>query len=132
MAIDPIHGVMQVLRRQMAENLRQQGSAPRTNARAASAGPSASPRARRTGADTRRRVAQRLLALDPTTPDYLDQAADAFVDAVLQAEFGEDRLQAPAMRDLVQRVRQAMLERPALRDDMARLAVALRSGAAPR
>jgi hypothetical protein len=116
--VDNVAHVMQVLRRQMAENLeRMHGSARRPPAAGAPA--AAAPAA----PSLRQAVARRLRSIDPQDPRYLDKATSVFVESVLLAEFGEALVNDAQFRDMAQRVQSAMLEDSALRDDLARLAV---------
>jgi hypothetical protein len=120
--IDSVAQAMQVLRRQMAENLqRMRGStklaaAPTAGASAASA-----------AAPLRQTVARRIKAIDADDPRYRDKVTALFVESVLLAEFGQGLVNDPAFRDLAQQVQSAMLADAELQSSLTRLAAQMRA-----
>jgi hypothetical protein len=120
--IDSVAQVMQVLRRQMAENLqRMRGggkltAVPTTGASAASA-----------AAPLRQTVARRIKAIDADDPRYRDKVTALFVESVLLAEFGQGLVNDPAFRDLAQQVQSAMLADAELQSSLTRLAAQMRA-----
>jgi hypothetical protein len=117
--IENVGQVMQVLRRQMAENLqrmRSNGGRPVTQG--------AMPRA---AAPLRQTVARRIKAIDADDPRYREKVAELFVESVLLAEFGEQLVNEPEFRDLVRQVQSALLADTDLQASLARLAVQMRA-----
>jgi len=123
--VQNIAQVMQALRRQMAENLerlRQSGKL---------AGPAEAPSgssAQRVQPTSRQAIARRLKSIDVEDPGFLDKATLVFVESVLLAEFGEGLLNDPEFRDLVARVKTAMISNADMERDLRRLANQMRSG----
>ena len=121
--LDNISQVMQILRRQMAENLERL----RGSGRLADAGapPPATSSAR--AAPTLRQAAERRIkSIDPDDPRYLEKATHMFVESVLLAEFGERLVNDPEFRDLILNVQSAMLADAELESDLRRLVAVIR------
>lgn len=116
--IDGVTQAMQVLRRQMAENLERMRRSGTLAGVSASTTGSPAPRARRT---LRQDVAQRIKGIEADDPRHLEKAALLFVESVLLAEFGEELVNDPEFRDLAVQVQSAILADAALREDMSRL-----------
>lgn len=120
--IDSVAQAMQVLRRQMAENLqRMRGSAKLT------AAPTAGASATSAAAPLRQTVARRIKAIDADDPRYRDKVTALFVESVLLAEFGQGLVNDPAFRDLAQQVQSAMLADAELQSSLTRLAAQMRA-----
>lgn len=115
--VDNIAQVMQVLRRQMAENLERMRSSGKLGA----AQPAA-PAVR----NVRQTVERRIKSIDADDPRYLEKAASLFVESVLLAEFGDGLVNDPEFRDLVGQVQSALLADAELSGDVGRLAARIR------
>lgn len=125
MPVENIAQVMQVLRRQMAQNLeRMRGSSQPAGAAAPAPSPASS--APRPASTLRQAVARRIKSVDPDDPRYLEKATLVFVESVLLAEFGEAGVNDPAFRDLVSQVQSAMLADAEMGRDLGRLAAHIR------
>ncbi len=106
--MDPLGGispVMELLRRQMSENLerlRRGGGMP-AGARALP------PIANRPVAPTlRQSLSARIKALDPDDPQYQQRATALFVESVLRAEFGDAAINDPEFRLVIRDVATTM------------------------
>ncbi len=121
--IDNVAQVMQVLRRQMAENLQRMGNRGKLAAAPASGASTA-----HAAAPLRQTVARRIKAIDADDPRYRDKVTALFVESVLLAEFGEGLVNDPEFRDLAQQVQSAMLADADLQGSLTRLAAQLRAG----
>lgn len=119
--MDPVSGVsplMEVLRRQMSENLeklRQAGSA--------TAGSRALPQlAERPVAGTlRQTLARRIKAVDAHDPRFQEKATALFVESILLSEFGDGLVNDAGFRIMIRDVAGAMSADPATADELARL-----------
>lgn len=124
--VDHVGQVMQVLRRQMAENLeRMRGSGHKAAVAAPGTRPAGAPPVAPT---LRQAVARRIKAIHPDDPRRLHTATAVLVEAVLLAEFGEGLVNDPEFRDLMRQVQSAMLADPALADELGRLVAQLGQG----
>jgi hypothetical protein len=120
--IDSVAQALQVLRRQMAENLqRMRGSGKLT------AAPTAGASTTGAAAPLRQTVARRIKAIDADDPRYRDKVTALFVESVLLAEFGQGLVNDPAFRDLAQQVQSAMLADAELQAGLTRLAAQMRA-----
>jgi hypothetical protein len=123
--VDSVAQVMQVLRRQMAENLQRM----RGSGKLAAATPAAAASVARTATPLRQTLARRIKAIDADDPRYPDKVAALFVESVLLAEFGESLVNDPEFRYLAQQVQSAMLADANLQGSLTRLAAQLRAAA---
>ena len=120
--IDSVAQVMQVLRRQMAENLQRMRGSSKVTAMPVAGGSAVS-----AAAPLRQTVARRIKAIDADDPRYHDKVTALFVESVLLAEFGEGLVNDPEFRDLAQQVQSAMLADAELQSSLTRLAAQLRA-----
>lgn len=121
--VDNVAQVMQVLRRQMAENLQRMRSSGKL-----AATPAAATSAAHAAAPLRQTVSRRIKAIDADDPRYREKVTALFVESVLLAEFGEGLVNDPEFRDLAQQVQSAMLTDAELQGGSTRLAAQLRAG----
>lgn len=124
MAMDPLGAaspVMEILRRQMSDNL-----AKLRPTGAASGGPAPRLESRPSPAALRQTLARRLRALDERAADYPERAATVFVESVLTAEFGDERVNDPAFRLLVREVAGKLRGHAAIAADLRELIAELR------
>ena len=121
--VDNIAQVMQVLRRQMAENLERLRSSGKLKG-AATPGPSAS--VARTASTLRQTVERRIKSIDVDDPRFLEKATHGFVESVLLAEFGEGLVNDPGFRDLMVQVQSTMLADAEVANDLNRLTTRIR------
>ncbi len=124
--MDPIHSVSQVmdaLRRKMSENLetlRLAGRLPlyqRTTAR---------PTRARSPADLRRVAARRVGSVSENDPAFQQKTALLFVESVLLDQFGENLVNDPAFRQLVDQVCTTMTQDEETASDLRALIAELR------
>jgi hypothetical protein len=126
--MDPLGGVspvMELLRRQMSENLerlRKSGGMP--------AGTRALPQvASRPVAQTlRQSLVTRIKALDADDPHYQQRATAAFVESVLRAEFGDAAIDDPDFRLVIRDVATTMGADGKVANDLALLFAELAEG----
>jgi len=121
--VDNVSQVMQILRRQMAENLERLRGSGRL------AGSGVPPPATSVGgtARTLRQTAERRIkSIDPDDPRYLEKATHMFVESVLLAEFGEQLVNDLEFRDLILSVQSTMLADTELESDLRRLVESIR------
>ncbi len=116
--MDPINSVSQVmdaLRRKMSENLetlRLSGKLP------AGQGTAARPARARSPADLRRTVGRRVGSVSDNDPAFHQKTAILFVESVLLDQFGENLVNAPAFRELVEQVSTTMIQDEAIASDL--------------
>jgi hypothetical protein len=122
--VDNIAQVMQVLRRQMAENLDR---LRRSGKLASQSQPLSSAGAQRVQPTTRQAIARRIKAIDADDPRFLEKATLVFVESVLLAEFGDGLVNDPDFRDLVTQVQTAMRSDAETEKDLRRLTNQMRS-----
>ena len=120
--VDNLSQIMQVLRRQMAENLQRMRDGGKATGLPMPAAPAA-----RTSAPLRQTVARRIKAIDVDDPSYRDKVTALFVESVLLAEFGEGLVNEPEFRDLAQQVQSALLADAELQSSLSQLAAQLRA-----
>jgi len=121
MAMDPLGGispVMEILRRQMSENLEKLRQAGGTTA-----GARALPRleSRPVPASLRQTLARRIRAMDARDPQFQERATALFVESILTSEFGEALVNDAGFRQVIREVALTMRDEPAIADDLARL-----------
>jgi len=110
--MDPIHGLNQIL-----EILRRQLSA--RSSRTPQAGPSAAPGttkrspSRISTEEMRRRLSERIAALDPAD-QKAKKGAQVFVESILAWQFGEELLHDPEFPDMSREIQNAMTSDPAV------------------
>lgn len=122
--VDHVSKAMEILRRQMAENLdrlKRAGKLPSPPAPRIAANPGA------TSGSVREIVARKIREIDPLAPDFDRLAASLFIESVLTAEFGDTLLNDPAFRDVMSDVQQAMLSHESIRGQLQSLLRALRT-----
>jgi hypothetical protein len=123
--VDNVSKAMEILRRQMAENLdrlKRSGQLPSGAALkpAANAGASLT--------STQEIVARKIRAIDPRSPDFDAQAGAVFIETVLTAEFGDTLLNSPAFQEMLGTVRHAMLADETIHAQLHSLLRAMRAG----
>jgi len=123
--LDKASKSMEILRLRLSENLERLRADGRLAAPQAPAG-SARPEPARQKA--RLAVQKRLDTLDPNDPAFAERAADAFVESVLLAEFGDEFSNDANFRQLILDVSREMRLDPAMSERLARLFAELRAG----
>jgi hypothetical protein len=115
--MDPISNpnpALDALRRQLAENIkrmRKSGKLAPSPARGAE-----QPAARAKGLESV--LQRRISAIDRRSPEGKAQAAYAFVESVLVAEFGEALLSDPGLGRMLAEISESLREDPQLRDEL--------------
>jgi hypothetical protein len=120
--VDNVSKAMEILRRQMTENLdrlRRTGKLP-PQAPKSAASRGATPES------VRETVARKIKAIDPRTLDYDRLATNVFVESVLTAEFGDALLNDPAFRDMLGEVQRTVLSHESVRGQLLLVLHALR------
>src|SRR5690349_5912155 len=102
--VDNVSKAMEVLRRQMAENLERLRRTGKLTSQT-TAKPAADSSAM--SASTQDIVTRKIRALDPRAPDFDQRAGGVFIESVLTAEFGDTLLNSPAFHDMLSTVQQA-------------------------
>ena len=126
--MDPLGGVspvMELLRRQMSENLGRlryagnfaAGNRPPPNVTGQAVAPS-----------LRQTLSRRIRSLDPDEPQFRDKAAALLVESILVSEFGEGLINDAGFRALIRDVAATLLAEPAVAADFADLLAELRTG----
>ena len=121
--VDNIAQVMQVLRRQMAENLDRLRSSGKLKG---AAPPASAGSVVRTASTLRQTVERRIKSIDADDPRFLEKATHGFVESVLLAEFGEGLVNDPEFRDLMVQVQSTMLADAEVANDLNRLTTRIR------
>src|SRR6187399_2336055 len=119
--MDPLGGVspvMELLRRQMSENLEKLRRASGQGA-GTRAFPTVSEKP--VAATLRQSLTGRIKALDADDPRFQQRATALFVESVLGAEFGEPAINDPEFRMVVRDVAASMSADPAVANDLALL-----------
>src|SRR4051794_14121200 len=117
--MDPLGGispVMEILRRQMSENLeklRQSGNV--------AVGARALPdiKGRPVAASLRQTLAKRIRSIDPRDPQFQEKATAFFVESILTSEFGEGLVNDSGFRLMIREVALTMRAEPQIADDLA-------------
>src|SRR5690348_9858087 len=125
--MEPVDGVtqaMEILRRQMAENLdglKRTGKDPSRVATRPTVGSSAmSP-------SIPEIVARKIRTMDPLAPDFDQQASSVYIESVLIAEFGDRLVNNPAFHDMLSAVQKTMLSDETIRIQLQSLLRGLRA-----
>src|ERR1700688_1850093 len=110
--VGPLSRTLELLRRQMAEHARQlESNSP-------SSGPATAPKtsagAKPEVKELKRRVADRVQAIDPADPNARRRRRRVFLEWVLAWEFGEEALRDPRFQDLVDRLEESFSNHPEL------------------
>jgi hypothetical protein len=121
--VDNVSQVMQILRRQMAENLERLRGSGRLSG---STVPPTATSVAGTAGTLRQTAERRIKSIDPNDPRHLEKATHLFVESVLLAEFGEQLINNPEFRDLIFSVQSAMLADAELEGDLRRLVESIR------
>ena len=108
--------VMDVLRRQMSENLERLRKKGGTAASARALPQLAS---RPIAPTLRQTLARRIKSLDATDPQFQRKATALFVESILTAEFGERMINDPDFRLVIREVAGVMSAQPAIANDLA-------------
>ena len=125
--MDPLGGVspvMEILRRQMSENLEK---LRRAGSVAAGSHPLPRVAGRPVAASLRQTLARRIGSVDARDPRFQERATAIFVESILVAEFGEELVNDPGFRLMIREVARTMSAEPAIADDLARLFAELRA-----
>jgi len=122
--IDHISKAMEILRREMTENLERLKRAGKLPSQPA---PRAGANAGSTSGSVREVVARKIRAIDPLAPDFDRLAASVFIESVLTAEFGDALVNDAAFRDMMSDVQQAMLSHEPIRGQLQSLLRGLRA-----
>lgn len=124
-SINRLNRVMEILRRQVAED------SPRTATVApgrAPAGSARGPRTERASVEQlRQRVVERVRALDPDDPRRPGKARRIFLESVLAWEFGDDILQDNRLDELLAHIEQGFEAAPEMTDQLDELLLALQT-----
>ena len=124
--VDNIAQVMQVLRRQMAENLDRLRNSGKLKGAAPPASAGSAGSVVRTASTLRQTVERRIKSIDADDPRFLEKATHGFVESVLLAEFGEGLVNDPEFRDLMVQVQSTMLADAEVANDLNRLTTRIR------
>jgi len=119
--MDPLGGVspvMELLRRQMSENLEK---LRRAGGQGASARAFPQISGRPVAPTLRQSLGNRIKALDADDPQFQQRATALFVESVMGAEFGEPAINDPEFRLVVRDVAATMSADPAVANDLALL-----------
>ena len=107
--VGPINRSFEVLRRQIAEHARQLESGARASASGTATGPA---RADASGkpaiGELRQRIAERLQAIDPKSPNAGRRRKRIFLESTLAWEFGEEVLRDPSFQELLDRLEMSL------------------------
>jgi hypothetical protein len=122
--VDNIAQVMQILRRQMSENLEKLRRAGKISTHEK---PALGLSGERIQSTSRQTIARRIKSIEADDPGLLEKATHIFVESILLAEFGGGLVNDPEFQDLVHQVQEAMLADPSIEQDLRRLAGELRS-----
>jgi hypothetical protein len=109
--IDRLSGVMEVLRRQIAESARRLDAHGKT-ARSGLATPGAES-TKPPLAEVKRRIKERLAAIPHGDPDRAKKAQRLFIESVLTWEFGDTLLLDKRFEEMLDRVQQGLASVPA-------------------
>jgi hypothetical protein len=116
--MDPVRGVSQVmdaLRRTMSENietLRRAGRLP------ASQQTGVHPARPGSATDLRRKVTRRLRSISESDPAFQQKTVGVFVESVLLDQFGENLVNDPSFRELIDQVCTTMTQDEAIASDL--------------
>jgi len=122
--VDHISKAMEILRRQMTENLERLKSAGKLPSQSAA---KLASKSSGTSSSVRETIARKIRAIDPLTADFDNRAGNLFIESVLAAEFGHSLLNDPAFRDVVREVQQSMLSQESVRRELQSLVRGLRA-----
>jgi hypothetical protein len=112
-ALGPLGRSIEVLRRQIAEHARQLEAGSRIGTSSSSGTPSrAATPARPDIEELRRRIAERMKAIDPQNGNANRRRKRVFLESALAWEFGEDALKDPSFQELVDRLEDALASHP--------------------
>lgn len=125
-SINRLNRVMEILRRQVAEDASRPGAAGRPHAPATAEG-SQRPE-RPTVAQLRQRVLERVRAIDPDDPRRPGKARRVFLESVLAWEFGDAILQDHRFDDLLTHIEQGFASVPEMAGQLDELLSALQAG----
>lgn len=126
--MDPVGGaspVMEVLRRQMSENLEKLRGAG-TTAAGARAQPQVAGRA--VTESLRQTLGRRVRAVDARDPQFQEKATALFVESILVSEFGDGLVNDAGFRLMIRDVARTMRTDPATAKELATLFAELRTG----
>jgi hypothetical protein len=117
--MDPLGGAspaMEILRRQMAENLARLRGSGLATARQAPSNPAGAP-----AASLRQTIARRIGSLDRSDPQFEKRAAALLVESILVETFGEALINDPGFRLMLREVTDAMTAEPDVVRELAAL-----------
>ena len=124
--MDPINSVSQVmeaLRRRMSENLETMRLSGRLPLGSGTTAQAARPKS---AADLRTAVMRRVSSVSENDPAFDRKTAALFVESILLDQFGENLVNAPAFRELVEQVSTTMTQDEAIASDLRALIAELR------
>ncbi len=119
--MDPLGNVspvMEVLRRQMSENLEK---LRRAGDSAAASRPLPTVGGRTVEPNLRQTLGRRVGALERADPQFQQRATRLFVESILLAEFGADRANDAGFQMLIREVATMMAEEPTVAAELAQL-----------
>jgi hypothetical protein len=106
--IDRLSGMMEVLRRQIAESARRldgKSGKPARASTSAASGKTALP-------EVKRQIRERIKALPKDDPERLKKAQRLFIESILAWEFGDALLMDSRFQDMLDRVQQGLAALP--------------------
>ena len=123
-SIGRLNSIIEVLRRQVAENSRRMeatGKSTLSNRSQVGTGSMTRPGL----PELKLRLRTRLRHLDPTDPDKARKSQKLFLESVLAWEFGDALLLDRRFGDLVDEIHQTLISRPEMEKQLTELLVAL-------
>jgi hypothetical protein len=109
--VSPLTRTLELLRRQMAEHARTLEGGARSGATST---PGGRTEARGDLGTLKRRVTERMQAIDPADPNASRRRRRVFLESVLAWEFGEELLRDPGFQAIIDRVDDAIAAEPEL------------------
>jgi hypothetical protein len=122
--VDNVSKAMEILRRQMTENLDRLRRTGKLSSRPTS---KSAADASAASVSTQETVARKIRAIDPRASDFDQRASSVLIESVLTAEFGDTLLNGPAFHDLLSEVQHTMLSDESIRAQLQTLLRALRT-----
>lgn len=110
--VGPVNRAFEVLRRQIAEHARQLEAGARTQTSDTSSTTRSSTSGKSSVGELKQRIADRLQAIDPKSPNAERKRKRIFLESTLAWEFGEEVLRDPKFQELLDRLEATISEHP--------------------
>ncbi len=117
--LSTVSPVMEILRRQMAENLDRLRKSATAGGTASGARALPQLGSRPVTPTLRQTLARRVKSLDTDDPQFQGKATALFVESILLSEFGEGMINDPEFRLVIREVAATMSTQPAIANDLA-------------